>query len=121
MMESKLEKLARENGYSDDFCKFVGILEKNLDLVSLGKDIVVGAIRQGVEESETTKIALACTGMAFFNDDPIVGSSDSQHSFVGLAEAGEEEYKKHCSESGEFRYSDFKEYKFPDIYPDVLS
>ena len=77
MAESRLEKLAAKQEYGTELCRFLGVLEKNAQLVGIGADLVADAIAERREESGIVKIALACIGMAFVSDDSAAGGGVS--------------------------------------------
>lgn len=107
MAESRLEKLAAKQEYGTELCRFLGVLEKNAQLVGIGADLVADAVAERREESGIVKIALACIGMAFVSDDSTAGGGAS-YRLDDLEAEGLAEFAAHCTPAGNFRYWDFR-------------
>ena len=107
MNDIALKQIAQEKGYSNEFCIFLDMLEKNIQLVGLGKYCVEKAIDGGMEEYIIIKVALANIGRAFSEFIPGERSRD-ECTIDEWAKRGEKEFRKHCTDSGRFRYEDFK-------------
>ena len=82
-------------------------LEKNLQLIALGKYYVLDVINEGADEYTIVKVALANIGRAFSEFIPGERSRD-EYTVDEWAKEGEKEFRKHCTDSGRFRYEDFK-------------
>ena len=120
MDEKSLAQAAREHGYSSDLCVFLDKLEKNLQLIGLGKYTVETALTQNTPEYAVVKIALANIGRAFSDLDIDPFSSEKSRNKYTLddwIEAGEDEFAKHCTPDGRFRYGDFKYIQRPPYKP----
>jgi len=109
MDEQTLKQFAQEHGYSSDLCEFLDKLEKNLDLIGLGKYCVASALDDDAAEYTVVKVALANIGRALSEFLPNSGEkSRDAYTIDEWAKEGEEEFAKHCTPSGRFRYGDFK-------------
>lgn len=118
MDDKTLKQAAQENGYGSDLCTFLDKLEKNLQLIGLGKYCVANALADGVAEYTVVKVALANIGRALsdFDPNPDPGEkSRNEYTIDDWAKAGAEEFAKHCTPAGRFRYGDFK-YNPPKAY-----
>lgn len=118
MDEQTLKQVAQERGYSKDLCVFLDKLEKNLQLIGLGKYSVESALVEGAAEYTVVKVALANIGRAFSDLDSTPKTGEKSHNTYTTedwAKHGEEEFTKHCTPAGQFRYRDFK-YSPPKPY-----
>lgn len=104
-----MKQAAQEHGYSSDLCVFLDKLEKNLQLIGLGKYYVVDVLSRGTAEYTVVKVALANIGRALseFLPDSSEKSRDAW-TIDEWAKEGEEEFARHCTPAGRFRYGDFK-------------
>ncbi len=113
-----LKQYAEEHGYGNELCIFLDKLEKNLDLTGLGLFVVFDAIEKKLHEYKVVKIALANRGRAFSEFLP--GSTKKSKNVYTLEDwekDGTEEFLKHCTPAGKFRYADFKYETHPNVDP----
>ena len=111
MDEQTLKQAARNKGYSGDLCVFLDKLEKNMQLVGLGKYCVEEALADGAAEYTVVKVALANIGRAFtdFEQKTEDGEkSRNDYTTADWAKEGEDEFARHCTPTGKFRYGDFR-------------
>lgn len=117
MDEQTLKQAAQEHGYSSDLCVFLDKLEKNLQLIGLGK-YYADVLAKKTAEYTVVKVALANIGRALseFLPDSNEKSRDT-YTIDDWAKEGEEEFAKHCTPAGRFRYGDFKYTQRPPYKP----
>ena len=109
MDEKTLKQTAKEHGYNSDICVFLDKLEKNLQLLGIGKYCVEGSLSAGDPEYTVVKVALANIGRALSDFLPDDGEkSRNDYTTEDWAREGEAEFAKHCTPEGRFRYEDFK-------------
>ena len=114
---------AHENGYGNDLCGFLDVLEKNLDLYMAGADAVLEALDANLPEDDVIKVALANVGrvfcMSYSKTTLDTGvKPDWDFSPQDWIARGEEKFRRHLDENGKFRFSDFKLRKPGEGVPD---
>lgn len=117
MIEETLKQVAEKKGCSKDLCIFLDKLEYNLQLMLLGKFCVMRVIEDGADEYTIVKVALANIGRCLSEFIPGERSRD-EYTDDEWAKEGEEEFIKHCTDSGRFRYEDFT-YKHREPYKPI--
>lgn len=111
--ELTLKERAEECGYGGELCNFLDVLEKNFDLDGIGTGPVYKAISQRLPEEAIVKIALANRGRLFstgYSKTTLESGvkPNWEYTHEDWIARGEEEYKKHLDDNGNFKYTDFK-------------
>ncbi len=109
MAEQTLKQFAEKHEYGSDLCLFLDKLEYNMELLGLGKYCVEEAMESGAAEYKVVRVALANIGRCMTDFLPDNGEkSRNDYTVDDWEKAGADEFLKHCTPAGKFRYGDFK-------------